>query len=83
MSYQGFSAEHTQARLEDLRWMAATGECASGAAKRIGTNVKNLEKWCRRHDADLWRRLMAQEPRDWNCHNGGANQWNAYRQEAS
>jgi hypothetical protein len=53
-------------RLEDLWWMAETGECLSGAASRLGVQVKALEAWLRRHDRDLLQRLVAHEPRDHN-----------------
>lgn len=51
------------ARLEDLRWFIATGETATGAARRLETTTGALEKWCRVHGhADLWRQLMDREP---------------------
>jgi hypothetical protein len=53
-------------RLEDLRWMADTGENASGAAARLGITFNALEVWLRRHDTALWKRLVAREPRDEN-----------------
>lgn len=61
------------ARLDDLAWMAATGECASGAAARLGTTTDALEQWCKRHGlTPEWQRLNAREPRDWNRAKGDA-----------
>jgi hypothetical protein len=62
MSTAGWTRVASQYRHEDLLWMADTGECASGAAQRLGLSVKVLEKWCRRHDIELWNRLAAAEP---------------------
>lgn len=53
-----------QNRLEDLKWMADTGESATGAAARLGIGYSALEVWLRRHDRALWRRLVARDPRD-------------------
>lgn len=55
--------DHT-ARLEDLRWMQASGENAAGAAARLGISEKALEKWCRRHGHhQLINTLTARNPR--------------------
>lgn len=54
------------ARLEDLRWMADTGEGLSGASARIGAKVKTVEAFLRRHDPDCLARLIAHEPKDHN-----------------
>lgn len=54
------------ARGEDVRWLAQTGESASGAAARIGISYDALEKWCRAHDRESWQLLYANEPRDHN-----------------
>jgi transposase-like protein len=52
------------ARLEDLHWMQATGENATGAARRLGITEKALEKWCRRHGHhQLINTLTARNPR--------------------
>ena len=54
-------------RLEDLQWLAATGENAHGAARRLGTTVEALDKWCRNHGhTALFNTLSARNPRDWN-----------------
>lgn len=53
-------------RLEDLAWMADTGESAVGAAERLGVEHEALEKWLRRHDLGLWHRLAARDPVDAN-----------------
>lgn len=58
---------HDAARLDDLRWLLATGESADGAAYRLGVSSTALEKWCQRHGhTDLWNALVARNPRDWN-----------------
>ena len=50
-------------RAEDVRWMAATGECLSRAAERLGTTADALEKWLRLRGMDSERRtLMSREP---------------------
>lgn len=36
------------ARTENVRFLAATGENLSGAAKRLGLRPEALDKWCRR-----------------------------------
>ena len=52
-----------QARAEDVRWLAETGECLTGAARRLGTTVDALEKWCALHGLrDELNRLRAREP---------------------
>lgn len=64
----------TSDRLEDLRWMVETGECATGAARRLGISLVALEKWCANNNARAeWRRLRVRETE--LTHNGGANQW--------
>jgi hypothetical protein len=58
-------------RLEDVAWMAATGESLTGAARRLGVTASGLEKWLdRRGRSDLTHALLAHEPRD---HNAPAN----------
>lgn len=42
------SVDHS-ARAEDLRWLAATGENLTGAARRLGITVCALEKWAQLH----------------------------------
>jgi hypothetical protein len=49
-------------RLEDVTWMTETGEYASQAAARLGISYDALEKWCRNHAPDHWRKLCAREP---------------------
>lgn len=52
--------------LEDVEWMAETGECATGAARRLGMKREALEKRLKRADrSDLYRTLAAREG-DWN-----------------
>ena len=56
-------ARKRQQRLEDLQWMAETGECFSGAAKRLGITFAALDRWLRlNHFADLRQTLLAREP---------------------
>lgn len=83
MSTQGWTKATSEQRLEDLQWMASTGECATRAAARIGTTFKNLEKWCRRNDLALWHRLLGNEPRDHNARNANLNQWSNRRDGAA
>ncbi|MGI8682049.1 MAG: hypothetical protein ACR2JO_07955 [Mycobacteriales bacterium] len=48
------------ARIEDLTWMAETGETVAGAAHRLGFSADALNSWCRDHGRrDLYRRLTA------------------------
>lgn len=54
------------ARLEDVRWMAETGECLDGAARRLGLSRNTLEKWLDRNAPDLLPALIARQPRDHN-----------------
>ena len=43
--------------------MAATGECLSGAARRLGTSTEALEKWLRDRGMDDERvTLLSREP---------------------
>lgn len=56
----------TAARLEDVRWMAETGECLDGAARRLGMTRKALEKWLTRADREALRVLVAHQPKDHN-----------------
>ena len=56
----------SDARLEDARWMAETGECLDGAARRLGLTRNTLEKFLYRHDRDLLAVLVSHQPRDHN-----------------
>lgn len=49
-------------RLEDVAWMAATGECMTGAARRLGLTHSALDHWTRRHAPELREVLLAREP---------------------
>lgn len=65
MSGGGLTKEQARARLEDLEFMADTGECLTGACRRLGLNVAALEKWLRdRGRGDLYNRLSAREYHD-------------------
>ena len=58
----------TQARLEDLRFMAETGECLDGAAKRLGISTRGLSLFLTRHDErELMATLQRRNPRDPNA----------------
>lgn len=61
-THPGYAQLHAD-RLEDLRFMDAAGECATGAANRLGMTFKALEKWLTRHDHALWRRLRERDER--------------------
>lgn len=51
------------ARIEDIEWMAATGETVDGAARRLGIKRDALDRFLdvveRR---DLWRALVRNTP---------------------
>lgn len=53
-------------RLEDVSWLAETGESLSGAAARLGLTNEALRQWCRRFAPELAPILVAREPRDPN-----------------
>lgn len=55
---RGPSAE----RLEDLQWMAETGEIPERAAARLGISLTALEQWAGRHAPEEWRRLRNNLP---------------------
>lgn len=67
----------THPRVEDLRWMAETGENAEGAAARLGLTFKALERYARRHAPDAWTALLSRRPRDHNRETQKSNQWRA------
>jgi hypothetical protein len=54
-----------RARAEDVRWFVETGECLTGAARRIGITRDGLEKWLKDHSmhAEL-AALREREPGD-------------------
>jgi hypothetical protein len=62
----GWNKETIRKRLEDLQWMADTGECAEGAAERLGITRNALERWCERHAVEEWHRLARRDPLDHN-----------------
>lgn len=49
-------------RLEDVTFLAQTGENLDGAAKRLGLTGKTLEMWCRRNAPDLRSVLISRQP---------------------
>jgi hypothetical protein len=52
--------------IEDVEWMAETGECITGAARRLGRSVDALERaLIRAGRRDLLRLLVSREG-DWN-----------------
>lgn len=53
-----YRRKRTADRLEDVTWLAETGETPDGAAGRLGLTVNGLEKWCDRHARHLWAQLM-------------------------
>lgn len=64
-------------RLEDVRFMATTGENLTGAARRLHISRQALEKWLDRHDPASSAQLRAREPRDHNTRTAGRNQHTA------
>lgn len=53
-----------RARIEDLEWMATTGENFFGAAKRLGITPEALRRFCERQNRyDLVQVLNAKNPR--------------------
>lgn len=64
-----------RARIEDLAWMAETGESLTGAARRIGLSRESLERWMRQRDLrDVLAQLQSREPYagGWQNQNGAA-----------
>lgn len=61
-----------RARIEDLLWMAETGEHAEGAARRLGIGYDALERFARRHTPDTWAVLLARKPSLRNQSNHGS-----------
>lgn len=61
MARRTIAQQRTQrhARLEDLTFMADTGETPEGAARRLGVRADSLDKWCDRNAPALWDRLQA------------------------
>lgn len=54
-----------EALIEDVEWMAETGECLTGAARRLGRNPEALATTLQRFGRiDLARALRAREG-DW------------------
>lgn len=49
------------ARLEDLAWLARTGETTIGAAERIGLEPNSLERWCDKNARHIWHQLRAND----------------------
>lgn len=47
MTRRTWATDLNAARLEDLTFLADTGETLNGAAERLGTTTAALEKWCR------------------------------------
>lgn len=71
-----------KARLEDVAWMAETGECLAGAAKRLGITERSLERFLKLHDRGLLGALNANNPRDWNAVTTGTRVWDLYTSPA-
>jgi hypothetical protein len=61
MSNQAWHDQRLANRLEDLRWLADTGETRRGAADRLGVGYRSLEKWADRHARVEWQRLKRNE----------------------
>lgn len=56
------AAARRDARIEDVQWMADTGETLSGAARRLGLSVDAFERWLHRNAPELRRPLARREP---------------------
>lgn len=56
------AASKRAARLEDVQWMAETGECLSGAARRLGLAPDVLDRWLWRHAPELHAVFIRREP---------------------
>ena len=56
------AAAHRQARLEDLQWMAETGENLLGAARRLGLSPEVLDRWLYRNAPQLRPALVRHDP---------------------
>ncbi len=52
----------TLARIEDLAFMAETGETREGAAMRLGVTLKSLDKWACRHAPETWAEMPVEPP---------------------
>lgn len=77
MPAPGSTAEQYRHRLEDLTFMANTGESGVRAAERLGLNYDALQAWAHRHAPDVWRRLTARNPVSPNADHIGRNQYTA------
>lgn len=62
------TAEERDARLEDARWMAETGECLDGAARRLGLLPESLAKFLDNNNASDTAALLRQR----NYHQRGS-----------
>lgn len=51
----------TKARMEDLTWLAQTGEGLTGAASRLGIRHDALVRWCEKNAPTLLRQLRDNE----------------------
>ena len=56
------AAARRAARLEDVQWMAETGESLSGAARRLGLAPDVLDRWLYRWAPELHPILARREP---------------------
>lgn len=55
-------------RIDDLRWMADTGECLEGAARRLGISERAVSLFLTRHgERELLKTLTRRNPRDHNA----------------
>jgi hypothetical protein len=51
-------ADAMAARREDFLWMASTGECLEGAARRLGIKPDSLIEWCKDNGLHAEAELM-------------------------
>lgn len=61
-------------RLEDLTFMADHGETHTGAATRLNIDLETLDRWCHRHNPDIWHRLVANSHRTGHLRSGSITQ---------
>ena len=65
---RAMNSRRTATTLEDLEWMAATGESLAGASSRIEMHPAAIEKMLRREGRlDILTPLLRRNPRDWNA----------------
>lgn len=55
----GYDRNGHHLQVEDVEWLAVTGETLPGAARRLGVNENSIYRWAdRQHQMDLYDRLV-------------------------